>query len=63
MMLRHPHRVGHDHLDDGRRLAALPLGRLGTKPVFRVGVAGDCSATEHHSDELVRREEFRNDRD
>ena len=49
---RHLHRVGDDHLDGGRRLAALPLGRLGTRSVFRVGVAGDCAATEHHDDEL-----------
>ena len=48
----HPDRVGHDHLDDGRRLAALPLGRRGPGSVFRLGVAGDRAATVDHGDEL-----------
>ena len=59
----HPDRVGANHLDRDRRLAARPLGRLGTKSVFCVGVAGDGTATVDHGDELVKREEFRNDRD
>lgn len=45
-------RVGHDHLDDGRRLEALPLGSRGPSAVFCLGVAGDRAATEHHGDEL-----------
>lgn len=46
-------RVGHDHLDDGRCLAALPLGRRRPGSVFRMGVAGDSPATVDHLDELV----------
>lgn len=42
----------NDHLDDGRRLAALPLDRLGPGSIFRVGVAGDCIAIEYYCDEL-----------
>ncbi len=45
-------RVGHDHLDDGRRLATLPLGGRGPGAVFRVGVAGNGAATVDNGDEL-----------
>ena len=48
----HPDCLGDDPVDDGRRLAALPLGGLGPGAVFRVGVAGDGAAIEHHGDEL-----------
>ncbi len=48
----HPDRVGHNHLDDDRRLEALSLGGRGSSAVFRVGIAGDRAATEHHRHEL-----------
>lgn len=48
-------RVDHDHLDDGRCLAALSLGGRGSSAVFHLGVIGDDPATVDHLDELVRR--------
>jgi hypothetical protein len=50
----HRHRgcLGHDHLVGGVDLAALPLGERGPNSVFRVGLAGDRSATVNHGDEL-----------
>jgi len=44
--------VGHDHLDGGRRVAALPLGSSRTSTILYLGVARDGIATEHHRDEL-----------
>ena len=49
---RHRDRLGHDNLDDGRRLASPPLGRFGSIAVLRVGVARNRTTTIDHLDEL-----------
>ena len=47
----HPDCWGDDPVDDGRHLAALPLGGRGPGAVFYLGFAGDRAATGHHGDE------------
>lgn len=44
--------LGHDHLDDGGHLEALPLDCCCADTVFRLGLNGDCVAVEHYVDEL-----------
>lgn len=48
----HLDRLGNHHLDDGGDLATLPMDRLRTDSVLRMGVAGDRAATVDHSVEL-----------
>ncbi len=45
-------RVGDNHLDDGRRLATLPLGGRGSGAVLHLGFISDRAATVDHGDEL-----------
>ena len=47
--------LDHDHLVGGGDLAAIPMGESGPDPVFRVGLAGDRSATEHHMEQSVKK--------
>ena len=49
---RHSGRLGNNHLVHRCRLAPLQMGRSGTGALFRLGIAGDDSATFHHVDEL-----------
>ncbi len=44
--------MGNNHLDDGRNLAALSLGRRSAGAIFRVGVDCDRAATVDDMDEL-----------
>lgn len=42
----------YDYLDGGGNLAVLSVGCRRPGSVFRLGVAGNRPATEHHGDEL-----------
>ncbi len=48
----HSDRLGHHHLDDDRRLAALSLGHSGSSAVFCLGITGNGAAIVDHGDEL-----------
>ena len=48
----HSDRLDNDHLDDGRHLETLSMGRPGSGAVFCLGFDSDGAATEHDLDEL-----------
>lgn len=50
----HSDRLGDNHLDVGRHLEALQMGRRGSSSVFHLGVDSDRAAIVDHALELVR---------